>query len=232
MAPSGRRITPTPLGIHSPGFHTSHVTPDSSWDTNAAFTNQLTLSERATSLSEERQLLQQERRRRQRYGSHKASVEKDGSHKVARVGGKEQHSERRGESEGGALSRCARGHSSQKSHSIANKSFEASLQEEMNIDSKLESHSIFDLNSSSRGRHSTKSYNSLCSQNASSRLSSAHQGLHNISCGTPPLTSTPVVGVVHGHAHVCPEAVTQRGKLDSLAGLYASLITGNATTST
>ena len=45
MAQPGRRITPTPLGIHSPGFHTSHVTPDqfapdSSWDTNAAFTNQ------------------------------------------------------------------------------------------------------------------------------------------------------------------------------------------------
>ena len=78
-AKRGRRITLTPLPSQpaSSNHFSSTSSPDNCWKTNPAFTNHFTLSEKPTSLSEEKRLLQLERtKRRQKYGSKSASISK------------------------------------------------------------------------------------------------------------------------------------------------------------
>ena len=116
------------------------------------------------------------------------------------------------------------------------------------IDHRLSSHSIFELNPSARGKHSTRSNNSSLSQHSvSSNLhkpSDSHRGsplhldgalllsstpLANVGCGhvqAPPLTSTPLLAVECGQEQASPTNVTHQDKLEMLAGHYASLITG------
>ena len=116
------------------------------------------------------------------------------------------------------------------------------------IDHRLSSHSIFELNPSARGKHSTRSSNSALSQHSMSsnlhKSSDSHQGsplhldgalllsstpLQNVGCGhsqAPPLTSTPLLAVGCGQKQASPADVTHQDKLEMLAGHYASLITG------
>ena len=65
-AKRGRRITLTPLPSQpaSSNHFSSTNSPDNCWKTNPAFTNYFTSSEKPTSLSEEKRLLQLERSKR------------------------------------------------------------------------------------------------------------------------------------------------------------------------
>ena len=116
-----------------------------------------------------------------------------------------------------------------------------------NVDHRISSHSIFELNPTARGKHSTRSYNSSLSQHSLSsnlhKASESHQGsplhldgalllsstpLPNVGCGhtqAPPLTSTPLLAVGCGQKQASPTKVTHQDKLEMLAGHYASLVT-------
>ena len=256
-AKPGRRITLTPLGSQQlPSLHqfSSTTTSGNCWKTNPAFTNHFTSSESPASLSEERKLLQQERsRRRQKHGNRTAPTQRDVFHKPGMTtrdhsnsfcteGGKSQVPMKADKGNSGHMHRSLpvsqKGQYSGQSVIKEVGHHHRSREEEASLDHRLSNHSIFELNSSARGKHSTHSANRSHSQHSAptSRIESTHsatlgQGslsLHDASLNHPPLTSTPLLSVDCGHVQVSPAEVTHWDTLDLLSGHYASLITGTS----
>lgn len=260
LAKPGRRITLTPLT--SPAPATNHFSSPSAsencWKTNPAFTNQLTSSEQPSNcLSEERKLLQQVRsRRKPRHGSRTAPTHRDAFRKAGTTNSRDHASSwlRGGETqrERGAI-KTDRGRGGCKSASLTRNgqsSGQSSLGQSLigersSIDSQLRSHSIFELNSSARGKHSAKMNSSMHSHDSVARndhfyekADSTHQSLEVIircsrhgspSLPAPPLTSTPLVG--HRAPEVSLANVTNKTALDTLSHHYSSLIKGKAVVS-
>ena len=168
-AKPGRRITLTPLtSTPQPATHqfSSPHSSDNCWKSNPAFTNHFTSSERPVSLAEERKLLQQERSRmKQRQGNRTAPVHKEGGRKGATYsrdqsvtyssGGERDRGETRSGG-GGRRGASSAGHRGQSSGQSSLGHHGRSLEEESKLDSKLSGHSIFELNSSARGKHCSR----------------------------------------------------------------------------
>ena len=229
IAKPGRRITLTPLPSQSPSL--SHFpspnSSGSSWKSNPAFTNHFTSSESAPpSLSEERRLLKEERsKRRHKHGNTTAPP----SQRDAGV--RKPFTTARTRDKTGSMS-------SQRGQQFKSQSatwHHGGSLEENGLDMKISSHSIFELNRSSRGKNSTKNsnfsnstsrmdstYNSLSGQRSISTLSAA-SGTSRL-----PLTSTPLPsrGCGQDLGHASPSNVTHSDALYVLSGHYATLITG------
>ena len=232
IAKPGRRITLTPLPSQSPSL--SHFpspnSSGSSWKSNPAFTNHFTSSESAPpSLSEERRLLKEERsKRRHKHGNRTAppSQRDAGVRKPSTTSTTTYTRDKTGSM------------SSQRGQQFKSQSatwHHGGSLEENGLDMKISSHSIFELNRSSRGKNTTKNNNS---SNSMSRMDSTYNSLSGqrsistLSAASAtsrlPLTSTPLPSRGCGQrlGHTSPSNVTHPDALDLLSGHYATLITG------
>lgn len=223
MAKPGRRITLTPLPSQPPPLSHFSSSPNSSgncWKSNPVFTNHSMASESPPpSLSEERRLLKEERsRRRQKHGSRTAppSQRESDIRKPSPTATMCNTTARDKTSVSAQRGQQFKGQSSNRHHGDSSAVTD--------IDLKISTHSIFELN---RGRNSAKrndTSNSVSNQRSISTLSAAA----STTTSRLPLTSTPLPSRGCGQilSHASPSSVTHQDALDILSSHYATLIAG------